>query len=103
MLYTITCQDVPGSTQKRALAKDAHRERLQQLQQQDRLVLAGPHPACDGDETSESGFTGSLIVAKFNTLNDAIRWAQSDPYVEAGVYQSVIVKPFKRVFPKSES
>ena len=84
----------------RKSARPAHVERLQQLQDQGRLVLAGPSPAVDSDDPGDAGFTGSLIVAEFSDLAAAQAWADADPYVEAGVYASVVVKPFKQVFPK---
>ena len=99
MLYAIISQDVDNSLPLRQTARPAHVERLQDLQQQGRLVLAGPHPAIDNEDPGESGFTGSLIVAEFDSLSDAQAWADADPYIEAGVYASVIVKPFKKVLP----
>lgn len=81
-------------------ARPAHIKRLQELQDQGRLILAGPHPAVDSEDPGAAGFTGSLIVAEFNSLQDARQWAEADPYIEAGVYAKVIVKPFKKVFPQ---
>lgn len=81
-------------------ARPAHIKRLQELQDHGRLVLAGPHPAIDSENPGDAGFTGSLIVAEFKSLLDARQWAEADPYIEAGVYAKVIVKPFKKVFPQ---
>ncbi len=99
MLYAIISQDVANSLEKRLAARPAHLERLQQLKQQGRLILAGPHPAMDSEDPGEAGFSGSLVVAEFNSLVDAQAWADTDPYMEAGVYESVNVKPFKKVLP----
>jgi uncharacterized protein YciI len=85
---------------KRLSARPAHLERLQALQNEGRLLLAGPHPAIDNENPSEAGFTGSLIVAEFTDLAAAQQWADADPYRDAGVYASVTVKPFKKVFPQ---
>ncbi len=99
MLYAIISQDVANSLEKRLAARPAHLERLQQLKQQGRLILAGPHPALDSEDPGEAGFSGSLVVAEFNSLVDAQTWADADPYMEAGVYETVNVKPFKKVLP----
>lgn len=99
MLYALVGQDVPDSLDKRLAARPAHLERLHSLQQQGRLLLAGPFPALDGNDPGAAGFTGSLIVAEFDTLADAQSWADADPYVAAGVYAAVSVKPFKKVLP----
>jgi uncharacterized protein YciI len=99
MLYAIISQDVENSLEKRLAARPAHVERLQQLKQLGRLILAGPHPSIDSEDPGAAGFTGSLVVAEFNSLADAQLWADSDPYITAGVYQSVNVKPFKKVLP----
>ena len=99
MLYAIIAQDVENSLQDRLAARPKHLERLTALQDQGRLILAGPHPAIDSDDPGESGFSGSLVVAEFESLKEAQAWADSDPYVEAGVYANVTVKPFKKVFP----
>lgn len=99
MLYVIFSQDVKNSLPLRAKARPAHIERLQTLKEQGRLILAGPCPAIDAEDPGEAGFTGSMIVAEFDSLEDAQAWADADPYIEAGVYQSVIVKPYKRVLP----
>ncbi|MCX4028771.1 YciI family protein [Endozoicomonas sp. SM1973] len=100
MLFAITCQDVPDSLAKRQSARPDHLARLDTLQQQGRLVLAGPFPAIDNNDPGSAGFTGSLIVAEFASLADAEAWASKDPYLAAGVYEHVTVKPFKQVFPK---
>ena len=100
MLYAIIAQDVENSLQDRLAARPKHLERLTALQDQGRLILAGPHPAVDSEDPGESGFSGSLVVAEFNSLEDAKAWADADPYVEAGVYGEVTVKPFKKVFPQ---
>ena len=100
MLYSIVSTDVTNSLPLRKTARPAHLERLQQLQKEGRLVLAGPNPAIDSAEPGDAGFTGSLIVAEFASLEDATAWADADPYVAAGVYTAVSVKPFKQVFPQ---
>ena len=99
MLYTIIGNDVPDSLELRIAARPAHVARLQALQDAGRLLLAGPFPAVDSNDPGAAGFTGSLIVAEFPDLNAAQSWANDDPYVKAGVYQNVAVKPFKRTFP----
>ena len=99
MLYTIIGQDTPDSLNKRLAARPAHVARLQALQEEGRLVLAGPFPAVDANDPAAAGFSGSLIVAEFASLADAETWAQADPYVAAGVYAQVVVKPFKKTFP----
>ncbi len=98
-LYAIISQDVNNSLEKRLAARPAHLERLQLLKQQGRLILAGPHPSIDSEDPGEAGFSGSLVVAEFESLTDAQDWADSDPYIEAGVYEQVNVKPFKKVLP----
>ena len=100
MLYTIIGRDVDGSLPLRQSARPAHIERLQQLQEQGRMVLAGPFPAIDSDDPGPAGFSGSLIVAEFDSLEAAQAWADADPYVAAGVYAETKVKPFKQVLPK---
>lgn len=99
MLYTIVAQDRENSLQERLRVRPAHLERLEALQQAGRLVLAGPHPAIDSEDPGDAGFTGSLVVAEFESLEAALTWAEADPYKIAGVYASVSVKPFKKVFP----
>ncbi|EGU30140.1 YciI family protein [Vibrio scophthalmi] len=98
MWYVIFSQDVENSLEKRMSVRPAHLERLQQLQDEGRLLTAGPMPAIDSDNPGDAGFTGSTVIAQFNSLQDAQDWADNDPYIAAGVYQSVIVKPFKKVF-----
>ena len=100
MLYAIISEDVADSLAKRLAARPAHLERLQVLQNEGRLLLAGPHPAIDSENLSDAGFTGSLIVAEFPDLAAAQQWADADPYIDAGVYAKVTVKPFKKVFPQ---
>jgi uncharacterized protein YciI len=99
MLYAITGQDIPDSLEKRLSARPTHLARLQTLQEEGRLLLAGPFPAVDSNDPGAAGFSGSLIVAEFPALSAAVEWAQADPYVAAGVYANVEVKPFKKVFP----
>ncbi|HDS1735744.1 MULTISPECIES: YciI family protein [Pseudomonas] len=99
MLYAIIASDVANSLEKRLAARPAHIERLQQLKAEGRVVLAGPHPAIDSNDPGEAGFSGSLIVAEFDSLVAAQAWADADPYVAAGVYDKVVVKPFKQVLP----
>ena len=99
MLYAITGQDTPNSLEKRLSARPAHVARLQALQDEGRLILAGPFPAVDSNDPGAAGFSGSLIVADFATLASAVTWAKADPYVDAGVYAHVEVKPFRKVFP----
>jgi uncharacterized protein len=100
VLYAIISADVEDSSEKRMSARPAHIKRLQALQDEGRLVLAGPHPAIDIDNPGEAGFTGSLVVAEFDNLQAAQQWADSDPYKVTGVYAKVTVKPFKKVFPQ---
>lgn len=99
MLYAIFGEDEPGSLARRLAVRPAHLARLQSLQAEGRLVLAGPHPAIDAHDPGPAGFSGSLIVAEFASLEAAEGWAGADPYVEAGVYARVTVKPFRRVLP----
>jgi len=99
MLYAIIASDVESSLEKRLSVRPAHLERLQQLKAEGRLMLAGPHPAIDSNDPGPAGFTGSLVVAEFDSLAAAQAWADADPYVAAGVYDQVLVKPFKHVLP----
>jgi hypothetical protein len=99
MLYAIIASDAPESLDKRLAARPAHLARLEQLKNEGRLVLAGPHPAIDSNDPGPAGFSGSLIVAEFESLAAAQSWADADPYRAAGVYASVLVKPFKQVLP----
>ena len=99
MLYAIVGQDVPDSLAARLAARPAHVERLKTLQQEGRMILAGPFPAIDSPDPGPAGFSGSLIVADFASLEAAQAWAAADPYVAAGVYESVSVKPFKQTMP----
>jgi len=99
MLYAITAQDFPDSLEKRMATRPAHIARLQTLQEAGRLLLAGPFPAVDSNDPGAAGFSGSLIVAEFPALAAAQAWAQADPYVAAGVYAKVEVKPFRKTFP----
>ena len=99
MLYAIISEDKADSLPRRLAARPAHLARLQDLQEQGRLILAGPHPAVDSDDPGQAGFTGSLVVAEFTDLSAAQAWADADPYIEADVYAKVTVKPFKKVLP----
>ena len=99
MLYAIIATDVANSLEKRLSVRPAHVERLKHLQAEGRIVLAGPHPAVDSNDPGDAGFSGSLVVAEFESLNAAQAWAEADPYVAAGVYANVNVKPFKQVLP----
>ena len=99
MLYAIISEDRPGTLAQRLAARPAHLERLVALQDDGRLLIAGPHPAIDTPDPGEAGFTGSLVVAEFPSLDDAQSWADADPYITAGVYAQVSVKPFKKVLP----
>ncbi len=99
MLYAVIAQDVADSLEKRMSARPAHVERLNALKDDGRLILAGPHPAIDSSEPGSAGFSGSLIVAEFESLEAAQAWADADPYITAGVYDSVVVKPFNKVLP----
>ena len=99
MWYAIISEDNENSLPLRATARDAHLARLRSLAADGRLLVAGPHPAVDAEDAGEAGFTGSLVVAEFASLEAATQWADADPYVAAGVYRKVMVKPFKRVLP----
>ena len=99
MLYAFISQDFAGTLDKRLTARPEHIKRLEQLRDEGRLILAGPHPAIDCEDPGPAGFTGSLVVAEFESLQEAQDWANADPYVVAGVYEDVLVKPFKSVLP----
>jgi uncharacterized protein YciI len=99
MFYAIISEDIENSLSLRLQARPAHLARLQQLQHEGRLLLAGPHPAIDSDDPGEAGFSGSLVVAEFPSLQEAESWAAADPYMAAGVYEYITVKPFKKVLP----
>ncbi|WP_151704154.1 YciI family protein [Nitrincola alkalilacustris] len=99
MYYAIIAEDTANSLETRMKTRPAHLERLQDLDQQGRLLIAGPHPAIDQDDPGQAGFTGSLVVAEFESLQAARSWADQDPYLAAGVYEKVTVKPFKKVLP----
>ena len=99
MLYAVISQDIENSLERRIAVRPAHIERLNILKNEGRLILAGPHPAIDNNEPGEAGFTGSLVVAEFDSLADAQAWADADPYLASGAYESVVVKPFKKVLP----
>ena len=99
MLYAVIAQDREDSLADRLQARPAHLERLKALQAEGRLVLAGPHPAIDSPDPGDAGFSGSLVVAEFPSLDAARTWAEADPYVTAGVYAQVTVKPFNKVLP----
>ncbi len=98
MYYVIFAQDKPNTLAKRLSVRPQHLARLQQLQDEGRLLTAGPNPAIDDENPGEAGFTGSTVIAQFDSLEQAQMWANQDPYIEAGVYGEVIVKPFKKVF-----
>lgn len=99
MWYAIISEDVPESLSKRLAARPAHVARLEQLKLEGRLLLAGPHPAIDAQDPGPAGFTGSLVVAEFASLVEAQAWADTDPYVAAGVYARVVIKPFRKTLP----
>lgn len=99
MYYAFIAEDHPGTLEQRLSARPAHLARLEALQAAGRLLLAGPHPAIDSDNPGSAGFTGSLVVAEFDSLAAAEAWAQDDPYIAAGVYRAVTVKPFRKVLP----
>lgn len=100
MWYAIIGQDVSNSLDKRMAVRPAHVARLQELQSQGRLLLAGPFPAVDATDPGVAGYTGSLIIAEFPSLPDAQGWAKADPYAAAGVYAEVRVQPFRKTFPQ---
>jgi len=99
MFYAIISEDVENSLEQRLAARPAHLERLQQLKHEGRLLLAGPHPAIDSEDPGPAGFSGSLVVAQFESEQAATAWADADPYMEAGVYAKVTIKPFRKVLP----
>ncbi|WP_404361913.1 YciI family protein [Marinobacter sp.] len=99
MYYAILSEDVADSLTLRQSARPAHIQRLEDLKNEGRLLVAGPHPALDTEEPNDAGFTGSLVIAEFDSLEAAELWADADPYVAAGVYQKVTVKPFRAVLP----
>lgn len=99
MYYVIYSEDVENSLPLRLQVREKHIARLQELQNQGRLLVAGPCPAIDAEDPGEAGFSGSLIIAKFTSLEDAKSWADSDPYISVGVYKNVTVKPYKKVLP----
>ena len=99
MWYVIFSQDVENSLERRLSVREKHLERLTQLQNEGRLLVAGPMPAIDSENPGDAGFTGSTVIAEFDSLDAATEWANNDPYIEAGVYANVIVKPFKKVLP----
>ncbi len=99
MWYAIISQDVEDSRAARAAARPDHVARIKALLDEGRLLLAGPHPAIDAEDPGEAGFTGSLVIVDFPSLTDAQEWADSDPYIAAGVYESLVVKPFKPLLP----
>lgn len=99
MFYAIISEDNENSLELRLQTRPAHLERLQQLKQEGRLLLAGPHPAIDSEDPGKAGFSGSLVVAEFPSLEEAESWAAADPYMTAGVYAHITVKPFKKVLP----
>ena len=99
MLYAIIGQDVSGSLEKRLAVRPAHLARLQALQEEGRLLLAGPFPAADALDPGAAGFTGSLVIAEFASLQDAQEWARADPYAATGVFRQISVQPFRKVLP----
>ena len=99
MLYSIYAHDVANSLERRLSVRPKHIERLKTLNEQGKLILAGPMPHIDSNDPGDAGFSGSLIVAEFDSLDDAQHWADTDPYIKAGVYEKVEVKPFKKVLP----
>ncbi|MGA7180725.1 MAG: YciI family protein [Thiobacillaceae bacterium] len=99
MFYAITGEDVPDSQERRSRARPAHLERLQDLKAEGRLLLAGPFPKIDSPDPGPAGFSGSLIVAEFDSLESARIWADADPYIAAGVYANVSVRPFREILP----
>ena len=100
MWYAIICEDVDNSLPLRRSVRPQHLQRIQALQDAGRLLTAGPFPAIDNEDPGDNGFTGSLIIAQFDSLTEARQWADADPYWKAGVYQRAIVKPYKKVLPE---
>lgn len=99
MWYAVICEDVDNSLPLRQSARPAHLERIQKLVDEGRVLLAGPHPSIDAEDPGEAGFSGSLMIVDFPSLEEARAWADEDPYVAAGVFRSVVVKPFRQVLP----
>jgi hypothetical protein len=99
MFYAIMAEDKPDSLEKRLQARPDHLARLEQLKNAGRLLVAGPHPAIDSEDPGPAGFSGSLVIAEFASLEAAQAWADADPYIKAGVYERVTVKPYKKVLP----
>ena len=99
MYYAIIADDKPGTQEQRMAARTDHLARLTALRDEGRLLVAGPHPAIDSEDPGPAGFTGSLVIAEFNSLDSAREWAENDPYISAGVYEKVTVKPYKKVLP----
>ncbi|RDE19600.1 YciI family protein [Motiliproteus coralliicola] len=99
MYYAIISEDVENSLEKRLAARPDHLARLQQLNDEGRLLVAGPHPAIDSEDPGPAGFSGSLVISEFDSLEAAQQWADADPYIAAGVYAKVVVKPYKKVLP----
>ena len=99
MWYAILSEDVEDSNDKRAAVRPAHIDRLKELAAEGRLLVAGPHPAIDSEQPGDAGFSGSLVIARFDSLEEAEAWAAVDPYLESGAYKNVAVKPFKKVLP----
>lgn len=99
MWYAFICEDKPGTLELRKQTREAHLDRLRALNDEGRILIAGPCPAIDSEDPGEAGFTGSLVVADFPSLADAQAWADDEPYLAAGVYESVVVKPYKKVLP----
>jgi len=99
MWYAILAEDHPNSLENRLSVRPAHLQRLQDLQAEGRLLVAGPHPLVDSEDPGAAGFSGSLVIAEFDSLDSAQKWADADPYIAAGVYAKVVIKPFKKVLP----
>jgi len=99
MLYSIVGEDVEDSLENRLAARPAHVERLKKLRDEGKLIIAGPNPLVDAEDPGTAGFSGSVIIAEFDSLQSAQKWAETDPYLDAGVYKAVSVKPFKKVLP----